>query len=237
MKHISYQWVIFHLDSKYYKTINQELKDKGFKHIRAVIPTISILKKRYKGKDIYEEVPILFNYGFMKMPTEKAFSRVFLNKLKKSISGIHSFVKSLESMHPKKKRARIDNAEDFDDFSIVATVPYKDVRRFRRLSKQNNIYSADELVSIPIGSYVILKGYPFEGVPANVLDINMSTKRVKLLLYPEGGNMVINLPLENVIYSIYTNFNENKLYANNTCDLDCNVTEEGVDDFLNKKHI
>lgn len=234
MKHISYRWVLFHLDSKYYKTINKELKDKGFKHIKAVIPTLSILKKRQKGKDIYEEVPILFNYGFIKMPTEKAFSRVFLNKLRKSISGIHSFVKSPETMHTRKKRARIDNAEDFDDFSIVAVVDYKDVRRFRRLSKRNSIYTVGEL-NIPIGSYVILRGYPFEGIPATVLDVNLSTKRVKVLLYPEGGNMKVDVPLENVVYTIYHNYDENVLYANNTCEYSENLSEEYINDYINLK--
>lgn len=235
MKHISYRWVLFHLDSKYYKSINKELKDKGFKHIKAVIPTLSILKKRQKGKDIYEEVPILFNYGFIKMPTEKAFSRVFLNKLRKSIMGIHSFVKSTETMHSRKKRARIDNAEDFDDFSIVATVDYKDVRRFRRLSKKNSIYTVEELSNIPIGSYVMLRGYPFEGIPATVLEVNLSTRRIKVLLYPEGGNMKVDVPLENVVYSIYHNYDESKLYANNTLEYSEKVTEDNINDFITSK--
>lgn len=239
-KHISYQWVLFYIDNKYYNTINKELKSKGYKHIKAVVPTIKILKKRQKGRDIYEEVPILFNYGFMKMPTEKAFSRVFLNKLKKAIVGIHNFVKSTSTMHPRKKKARIDNAEDFDDFSIVATVDYKDVRRFRRLSKLNKVYTKDEIISIPIGSYVTLKGYPFEGISATVLDINPSTRKVKVLLYPEGehitgGKIIANVSMDNVLYSIYQDYDESRLYANNTSDISSNLTEENINDFITSK--
>lgn len=234
MKHISYQWVLFYIDSKNYMYINKELKDKGFKHIRAVVPTVSILRKRKKGRDIYDKVPILFNYGFMKMPTDKAFSRIFLNNLKKSISGIHAFVKSPESLHKKKKRIRIDT-EDFDDFSIVATVKYEDVRRFRKLSKLNQVFSNDNIVTVPIGSYVILKGYPFEGIPATVLDINLLTNKATLLLYPEGGKMKVNLPLDNVLYSVYSNYDENKLYSNNMVDLSESITEEYLDDYITKK--
>lgn len=214
MKKTSYTWCIFYLDNKYWTMVNKELKDKGYKDIKAVIPTLSILKKRQKGKDIIEEVPILFNYGFIRIPTEKAYSRPFLNKLKKQIIGIHSFVKSLETMHSRKLRKRIDNAEDFDDFSIVASVPYEEVRRFKRLAKKNKIYTKKEITSLKIGSYVTLRGYPFEGINATVEDINLTTNKITLVLYPESGRMVVKLPFDNVVYSIYHNYDENKLYAN-----------------------
>ncbi|MEG1415381.1 MAG: hypothetical protein RSC49_02135 [Clostridium sp.] len=235
MKKISYQWVIFHMDNKYFSTINNELKDKGYKHIKAVIPTVSILRKRQKGKDIYEEVPILFSYGFMKMPTEKAYSRRFLTELRKNITGIHSFVKSLETMHPGKLRKRVDNAEDFDDFSIVATVSASEVRRFRRLSKQNKKYTQDSIINLEIGSYVVLRGYPFEGVSATVLDVNLTEGTVKLLLYPEGGKMQVKLPLENAIYSIYHDYNEEKLYSNQRDFNPNDIMQEDIDTILEKR--
>lgn len=43
---------------------------------------VNVLKKTHKGKMQFEEIPILFNYGFIKMPSEFAYSRPFLNKLK-----------------------------------------------------------------------------------------------------------------------------------------------------------
>ena len=118
MKKSKYVYTIFYLERKYFQTINQDLKDYGFEHVRAIIPTVKVLRKAIKGKLNFEEVPILFNYGFIKMPLEKAYSRPFLNKLKKKIPGIRSFLKDTQTIFPKKKRARIDNAEDFDDFLI-----------------------------------------------------------------------------------------------------------------------
>ena len=116
-----YVYCIFRLDRKFYKRINSDLKCRGYKHVKAIVPTISVLKKSRKGKNEYEDVPLLFNYGFIKMKPEKAFDRYYLNKLKRDIPGILSFMKSLD-YRPKRKRLRVDNAEDFDDYSMVATI-------------------------------------------------------------------------------------------------------------------
>ena len=125
---MKYVYCIFYIERKFYHKINEELKAKGYNKIRAIVPEVRILKKAIKGKTYYEEVPVLFNYGFIKMPSEFAYDRQFLNKVKKSIPGIHHWLKDTHTLHPKKKRARIDNAEDWDDFSLVATCPRVDVR-------------------------------------------------------------------------------------------------------------
>lgn len=237
MKHTSYQWVLFHLDTKYYTHINQELYDKGYDNLKAFVPTLTMVKKKSKGKNIYEQVPLLFNYGFLRMPTENAFSRVFLNELKRKILGIHSFVKSTETMHKRKKKARIDNAEDFDDFSIVATVPRKEVHRFKRLAKHSTIYSSEQIDKLAIGSYIVLRGYPFEGIPASVQSIDKNNKTLTVILYPEEGKMKTKIPFENALYSIYYDYDESKLYANNLEDKSDNLTQEGLEEFLNKKSL
>ena len=207
-------WCIFYINNKEWKTINDELASKGYEGVRALVPTISILKKRQKGKDIYEEVPVLFSYGFIRMPKEKAFSRPFLNKLKRDIAGIQLWVKDTNSMHPKKLKKRVDNSEDFDDFSLVATATRKEIRRFQRIAKENRVYSGDEITSLKVGTYVILRGYPFDGVDATIEDINLTTNQITVLLYPTNGSMKVNIPMENVVYSIYHNYHEDKLYAN-----------------------
>ena len=70
-----YVYCIFRLDRKFYKRINSDLKCRGYKHVKAIVPTISVLKKSRKGNNEYEDVPLLFNYGFIKMKSEKAFDR------------------------------------------------------------------------------------------------------------------------------------------------------------------
>lgn len=228
-KSTPYSYCIFYIERKYSDRINQELKEKGYDQLKAIIPTVNVLKKTIKGKMVFEEVPVLFNYGFMRMPTEFAFSRPFLNKLKRNISGIRTWLKNTETMHQRKKKARIDNSEDFDDFSLVATCSRKDVRRFKRMAKENKKFSVDDLMNVSIGDYIVLKGYPYEGIDATVLEVDYINKMVKMLLYPEMGRMEIWLPFDNVIYSVYKNYDPDKLYANSQ-DYDPNeITSESID--------
>lgn len=175
-KSTPYSYCIFYIERKYSDRINQELKEKGYDQLKAIIPTVNVLKKTIKGKMVFEEVPVLFNYGFMRMPTEFAFSRPFLNKLKRNISGIRTWLKNTETMHQRKKKIRIDNSEDFDDFSLVATCSRKDVRRFKRMAKENKKFSVDDLMNVSIGDYIVLKGYPYEGIDATVLEVDYINK-------------------------------------------------------------
>lgn len=228
-----YVYAICYLELKYFLNIKEDLRLRGYKDILPVIPTVHILKKTIRSRMEFEEVPILFNYGFVRMPIEKAYSRDFLRKLVKDIPGIRGWLNSPESLHPrKKKRRRVENMDIWDDFSIVSTVSREEVKYFKRLSKKNKRFSIEDL-SLNIGDYVVLKGYPFEGVDATIMDINHRTKTVKLLMYPENGRMEINLPFDNVIYSVYHNYDEDKLLVNQR-DYDPNkITEQAIMDVLN----
>ena len=178
--------------------------------MKAIVPTISVLKKSRKGNNEYEDVPLLFNYGFIKMKPEKAFDRYYLNKLKKDIPGILSFMKSLD-YRPKRKRLRVDNVEDFDDYSVVATITKEEVKKYRRMSRANKIFSVSDITRVAIGDYVVLRGYPFEGIPAVILESNLTTKMMLVKLYPEmDGSLEIEVPMENVLYSAY---HEYKMYS------------------------
>lgn len=181
--------------------------------MKAIVPTISVLKKSRKGKNEYEDVPLLFNYGFIKMKPEKAFDRYYLNKLKRDIPGILSFMKSLD-YRPKRKRLRVDNAEDFDDYSMVATITKEEVKKYCRMSKANKIFSVNDITRVAIGDYVVLRGYPFEGIPAIILESNLNTRKMLVKLYPEmDGSLEIEVPMENVLYSAYHESDEYKMYS------------------------
>lgn len=230
-------YCIFYIERKFYRTINDELKAKGYKGIRAIVPEIKILKKAIKGKTYYEEVPVLFNYGFMRMPVELAYSRTFLRKLRKDITGIRTWLKSTQTMFPKKKRRRIDNAEDWDDFSMVATCPRSEVKRFRKISRANKKYSLEEITKLKEGDYVVLNIYPYEGVDATIKKVNRKEKTVTLNLYPNMGTMEVTIPLDHVLYSIYHNYDPESLFVN-PLEVDPNrITSESVEESYNTKRI
>lgn len=227
-------YCICYLELKYFQNIQKELDHYGFE-AKAIIPTVSILKKVVKTRSVYQEVPILFNYGFIKMSADKAYCRSYLNKIKSKVNGIRGWVNSPESLHPKKKKKRIDNNDIFDDFSIVATATRAEVKHFKRLSRKNHRFSGDDL-AISIGEYIILKGYPYDGIDATVLDINYTTRMVKLLLYPENGRMEISLPFDNVVNNVYHNFNPDELLVNRSKDYSLDgLTDDKVEDVLRNK--
>ena len=211
-KKTPYVYTICRIDTKDWRNINHELVEHGYKDIKCFVPTLTMVKKTYRGqKKEVEEVPMLFNYGFIRMRSEVAYNRNFLFHLKREIPGIVSFLKSLDSMHVKKKRRRVDNAEDWDDFSKVATVTKKEFRHYMRLSRANQVFSLDE-VMVNVGDFVVMRGYPLDGMPAKVLEFTYPNKTAIVEIYPgEGSVLSMQIPLENILYSPYEHYQEDLL--------------------------
>ena len=210
MKKQRYVYVAFKLHQKFYKSIARDLKKFGFKYVKAYVPTIKILTKTIKGEDIYEEVPLLFIYGFLKLPTYMAFDRYYLEDLRKSIPGINSFLKTVQFMHNLKKKARIDNIDIFDDFSVANSVPRTEVKRLKKISKNNEIFNIDDIARICVGDYLVLRGYPYDGMEAEILEIKQSEQKIKVQITC-GESLIVNeVDFQNIIYSVYQNYNEDR---------------------------
>ena len=235
MKKTPYVYCICRIDKKYWQQINHDLEIRGYKGVKSYIPVVKVFQKIKAGKHIYSSIPLLFNYGFIKMKSERAFNRQFLLKLKREIPGILSWVNASDSLFPKKKRIRIDNAEDFDDFSIVATISREQLRYYNKISKRKSIYSLEEITKINIGDYITLRGYPFEGIGALVNEINLNTKMLTVTIYPGKGSMVIQIPIDNVVYSIYSDFDEDNLQCPSK-EIDISKVEDGsTEEYLDSK--
>lgn len=213
MKRTHYSYCIFYIEHKYYKDINNELKASGYHHIRSIIPTIRFVKHiSSRGEIVYQEEPLLFSYGFMKIPTKLAYNRVYLNRMKKSILGIRGWLRDNESLHRKRgKKRRVENAEDFDDFSKVAMVQRNEVRKFIEIAHTNSHLTYEDITSINKGDYIRLSSYPFIGADAIIMEVNDGLDRVKLHLYPGIDNkkfkMKIWVPKDLVVYNVYKDYN------------------------------
>ena len=204
----SYVYCIFRLDRKHWSDINDQLKERGYKRMRCFVPTVSIIRKTKNGKNTTEEVPMLFNFGFMRMSTKLAYNRQFLRDLKKEIPGINGWMLSLESMHPKRLRKRVDT-EDFDDFSKVAIITREEYKYYKKLTKKNQVYTMKDTLRIPPGSFITLKGYPFNGLGAQLEDINYMNRTAVVKIYPGGNSELrMQLPLDNVLYTIYDSYED-----------------------------
>ena len=215
-KKAPYVYCICRIDTKFWKGINSSLQERGYSDIKCFVPTVQVLLSSKDKKHQYKDVPLLFNYGFIRMRSTKAYNRQFLRELSQNVQGISGFLKSLDYMHPKKLRRRIDNAEDWDDFSKVATVSRKEFKYYQSLAKANQIYHLSD-VAVKAGETVILKKYPFDGLIAKVLDFNFSNKTVMVEIYPGNGSVIkLQLPLDNILYTPYDNYDEDNLLVNSS---------------------
>lgn len=230
-----YLYCIFYLDSKRWRDINQQIVSRNIKHIKAIIPTVKVLRKTSKGKMVFTEEPILFNYGFIRIPRKLVYSRSYMNKLRKKIPGIHSWLRNTETLHNRKKKLRIDNYEEFDDFSLIATVSRKEVRSFIKLSKENKKYSLDDLVNLKPGDYIHLKGYPYEGVEATVKKVDYLNRIVSVETYILNGVMNLTLPFDNVLYSVYLNYDPDVIQASNLEYNPEDITQDKINNIMLKK--
>lgn len=219
-KRNTYTYCIIRLHKEYWRDINHQLKERGYTNMKCYVPTVSIIRKTKAGKKTVEEIPMLFNYGFLRLHTKLAYNRQFLRDLRKEIPGIVSFLMCTETMHPRKKRKRVDT-EDFDDFSKVATISKKEYLRYKRLSERNSIYSTRDISKLRVGSMITLKGYPFEGLEAIVEDINIMNKTASLSILLKGESTLnIQLPLDNILYTIYDNYEDPVTQDYNRVDID-----------------
>lgn len=199
-------WLIAYIDTSKVPLLVKDLnKSNQFSEIEAYVPTVKVLKKQFKGKDIFDEVPLLFNYGFFKVPRVWAINVDLLAKLKADITCIAHFVKD-----PAKPQSEVK----------CATATQSDIENIIMAAKANNIYSAHDIDNLKIGSLVNLVGYPFEGMEATVVHVNKQSKKIRVTLDLgfEGGEngKEVEVSFDNVFYTIYKgshdeNYNQERL--------------------------
>jgi transcription antitermination factor NusG len=193
-KEITYVWLICYIDSENIETIEKDLnKKKIYKGIEHFVPLVKILSKKFKGKNIYDHIPLLFNYGFFKVPIEKATNKEFLSGMKSDIKGIYAWVKD---------GMRRDKESLYYRIPLAIATP-EEIKNLIKSQLTNSIYSAEDLERVKEGQIVNLKGYPFENMDAEVLRIDFVKKEVKVSL--QMGNIFkeVIVSFDNVFYSIY----------------------------------
>jgi len=200
----NYSWVIAYINRDFINRVEKDLnKFEEYKNIKAYIPTIRILRKQFKGKDIFEEIPFLFNYGFFKIPN-KNIQTDFLKKMKDSIPCIHAWIKDIRSVISNKP-SLITGKEKIlrDDINTYAVATNGEISRIIQSHKNHNIYGKEDLDKLSIGSLVTLKGYPFEGMDGIVRKIDLKSKKVKIELRLEGLIKEVGVSFDNILYTVY----------------------------------
>lgn len=184
------KWCIALIDFKKIDNIEPSLNKVGIK-FELGIPTVTILRKRFKNKDFFDKVPLMFNYGFIRLPNKYAASKDKLLELKEKVPGIFSW------MFTNKVKGY---AVEIVDASVV--------ERLLNLSDRISVFSKSDIDRISPGDLITLKGYPFDGLPAEVVKVDSKAKKVRVNLFIMEAHREVTVRFENIFYSIYSNFDE-----------------------------
>lgn len=200
-------WVIAYIQAEYISKVTEDLERFiEYKEVEAYIPTVKVLKKKFKGKDQFDEIPLLFNYGFFRVPRKFATSKLYLDNMQKNISCIYSWVKD-PLKTPRKNRIRPEGTRTYSDHNIhIATATSEEIYELLKGSFLGDIHDSTEVDRLKPGDTITLRGYPWEGIIAEVMEINKKGRdiKVKITLFGEAKQEV-TVSFDNVFFTVYHN--------------------------------
>lgn len=183
-------------------------KDERYNFVEAYIPTIKLLKKRYKGKPQFEYVPLLFNYGFFRIPLEYAVDPDFLVKMRTDYTCIYAWLRNAsQAIH--EGVVRVDGQSGYRVSNIgVAIATEDEIAGMVKREGQLSVHSSDDISTLQEGMVVTLKGYPFEGLDAEVTSIDVKKKKVNVKLVSSGLLSEVEVDFDNVFYTVYSGYSD-----------------------------
>ena len=200
MDNRDFTWCIAYVNADHLKLVDYQLaKNKDYQDISAYIPTVQVLKKQFKNKDHFEDVPLLFNYGFFRIPTKKVLNPEFLVKLKADISAIIGWVKDI---------SKVTATSGMN----VAVASEEEISALIEYSKSNSIYTSEDIENLKEGDFITLIGYPWEGMQAQVKTVNVKKREADVILCIDAElTKTIKVSFDNIFYTIYHGgFDENE---------------------------
>lgn len=200
-KEVKYAWCIAYINRDFIGRVQEELNNYNY-DIETYIPTVNIIKKKFKGKDMFELVPLLFNYGFFKIKYTDACNPEFLMELRTRVTCIYGWVKD-PAKGVRNINLRANNQEYGNALPTTALATDAEIAALVETSSTLNIYSAEELDRFKVGDYIQLKGYPFDNMPAKLLEINHHKKSIRVELQMDALVKEITVSFENVFYTVY----------------------------------
>ena len=206
-------WCIAYINSKSIHLVENDLMlKKEYKEIKPYIPNVKVLKKIFKGKNEFDHVPLLFNYGFVKIPLYQAVNPEFHIELRNNINCIYSWVKDIIKI--KETAVRDKEGEEILYYKPTVSVAVATNKEIENVIKSRNkltIYSSEDLENIKKGSIITLYGYPFDDIEAKILNINHAKEEVKVRLLTFQVQREIIVSFNNVFYTIYSGGYDEKL--------------------------
>tara|TARA_R110001606_G_scaffold397658_2_gene574841 strand:- start:2476 stop:3240 length:765 start_codon:yes stop_codon:yes gene_type:complete len=241
---IKYTWYIGHINGDKASTLKAELnKIPNTELVEVYIPTVQVLKKQFKGKNHFEDVPMLLNYGFFKIPVSWGMNLEYMKSIQDGISCLVSWSKDPARLIAEEKvkfKALKEGSEDIitstksfntrndrKTHSPIAQASDKEIQWLIDMEDKLSIHSDKDLDRLKVGQVVKLKGKPFDNLEAEIVEIDRDKRKVKVKLGNDGIFNNVEVEFENVFYSVYTDdmdekvgkhLNIDELYGNGTMD-------------------
>lgn len=229
-----YSWVIAYIESTYISRVDDDLnRYPEYDEVQAYIPTVRILKKTFKGKQNFEEVPLLFNYGFFKIPRKYAIHPRFLEDLKANVPCIYAWVKDPQKMVRRKPEGSVLTDKDV----YVATATSEEIAILVKNQTNFSIYDAGELGKFEAGTMITLKGYPWEGMEGTIISLDMSKREVTVEVEIFKAKKQVKMAFDNVFFTVYHNkgYDDSITIKNSLDEMQQNNSLDKVT-FKNSKH-
>lgn len=180
--------MIIYIDRNKFLDTDIEKVEKEY-GIEIVVPVTRVLKGKHRGRNNYEDVPYLFNFGFLRVPKFRRYDIDYLVKLKREIPLLLGFLR--------------DTTLPSQGFNF-AMISSREVNRIIRDAGQSSIYSEHQEENIKIGDSIKLSGYPFEGLYGVVEKINKEKQNMVISIeISNGAPLKITVPFFNIYYTIY----------------------------------
>lgn len=184
----NWSWMIIYIDRNKFLDTDIEKVEKEY-GIEIVVPVTRVLKGKHRGRDNYEDVPYLFNFGFLRVPKFRRYDIDYLVKLKREIPLLLGFLR--------------DTTLPSQGFNF-AMISSREVNRIIRDAGQSSIYSEHQEENIKIGDSIKLSGYPFEGLYGVVEKINKEKQNMVISIEISNGvPLKITVPFFNIYYTMY----------------------------------
>jgi len=197
-------WVICYISSKNLNTLNKDLRShRKYMGIKSFIPMVRVLKKRHKNVDYFDDVPFLFNYGFFRVPKYFIANSHFLDKMRKDIGCIYAWVYDKARINEDEfKRGRKNYLYNPKGLALVTQ---EELVTVKRMQGYKSIFTKDDVDNLYPGKVVILKGYPFDDLEAEVVKVYHSRKKVQVRLLIAENISKVMVSYENIFFTIYNN--------------------------------
>jgi hypothetical protein len=210
-KKMKYVWLIAYIDAEHMLQANKYLRRfSEYDEIKVYIPKVKILKKTFKNENIFEKIPLFFNYGFFRIPRKLLKNPEFFLEMKERLPVLYAWVKdpangfALSPLIPVIEPSEDDKKEKPKKrYFHIAVATKREIRVMRNEEEKNNIFDGKELKNAEPGQVITLKGYPWEDMEAKILEIDHKKREIKVELAVGGFEREVTVAFDNVFYSIY----------------------------------